>query len=111
MHRFGAFQPIVSISSSERQAAFNERCATAAAMRRTLRPAAWLLGAAFLFPIIPARAQQAPSAQPAQPQVSQSEDEDEIVIKGKPPRGSVIGDIPPQNVLRSKDVKATGATS
>jgi hypothetical protein len=78
-------------------------------MRRTLRPAAWLLGAAFLFPMIPARAQQAPSAQVQSS--AQSDDEDEIVIKGKPPRGSVIGDIPPQNVLRSKDVKATGATS
>ena len=41
----------------------------------------------------------------------QSEDDDDIVIKGKPPRGSVIGDIPPQRVLKSHDVKATGATT
>jgi hypothetical protein len=39
-----------------------------------------------------------------------TEDED-IVVTGKPPRGSVIGDIPPVNVLSSRDVKATGATS
>lgn len=41
---------------------------------------------------------------------SATNDQD-IVVKGKPPRGSVIGDIPPQIVLSSRDVKATGATS
>jgi hypothetical protein len=44
------------------------------------------------------------TAQPA------SDDED-IVVLGQPPRGSVVGDIPPTNVLTSRDVKATGATS
>src|ERR1700746_1002768 len=38
-------------------------------------------------------------------------DEDEVVVVGKPPRGSAIGDIPPLNVLHSRDVRATGATS
>lgn len=37
--------------------------------------------------------------------------DEDIVVTGKPPRGSVIGDIPPVNVLSSRDVKSTGATS
>jgi hypothetical protein len=45
-----------------------------------------------------------------QPANDQNEDED-IVVTGRPPRGSVIGDIAPQLVLNSHDVKATGATS
>jgi hypothetical protein len=55
-------------------------------------------------------APQAPQA-PAQQTATQVTDEDEIVVKGKPPRGSAIGDIPPVNVLHSRDVRATGATS
>ena len=38
-------------------------------------------------------------------------DEEAIVIQGSRARGSVIGDIPPQNILDSRDVRATGATS
>ena len=38
-------------------------------------------------------------------------DEDEIVVMGARPRGSVIGDIPPERSLDSRDVRATGATS
>jgi hypothetical protein len=38
-------------------------------------------------------------------------DEEEIVITGAKPRGSVVGDIPPQNTLDSRDVRATGATN
>ena len=38
-------------------------------------------------------------------------DEEEIVVQGTRPRGSVVGDIPPQNVLDSRDIRATGATS
>ena len=75
-------------------------------MRRAVR-LSLLLGTALLLPHAPAWAQQPSSAQ--QPPADQ--DEDEIVVKGKPPRGSVVGDIPPVNVLRSRDVKATGATS
>lgn len=37
-------------------------------------------------------------------------DEDAIVITGAKPRGSVVGDIPPENTLDSRDVRATGAT-
>lgn len=40
------------------------------------------------------------------------EDEDEeIVVMGQKPRGSVVGDIPPENVLNTRDIRATGATS
>ena len=38
-------------------------------------------------------------------------DEDEIVVTGAKPRGSVIGDIPPENTLDARDVRATGATN
>jgi hypothetical protein len=35
---------------------------------------------------------------------------EEIVVTGSRPRGSVIGDIPPENTLSARDVRATGAT-
>jgi hypothetical protein len=93
-----------------------------------------LLGsAALLFPIAPAHAQEQqprsapPTAEaqaPAQgrpgpsaasvaaaPPVDDMGDEDEIVITGAKPRGSVIGDIPPENTLDARDVRATGATN
>ncbi|HEY4071319.1 MAG TPA: TonB-dependent receptor [Sphingomicrobium sp.] len=47
----------------------------------------------------------------AQPVDEDYGDEDAIVIQGTRARGSVIGDIPPQNILDSRDVRATGATS
>ena len=37
-------------------------------------------------------------------------EEEEIVVVGSRPRGSVIGDIPPENTLNPRDVRATGAT-
>ena len=43
--------------------------------------------------------------------VDEEEGEDEIVVTGARPRGSVVGDIPPENVLTSRDVRATGATN
>ena len=49
----------------------------------------------------------APSAQP----IDDTGDEEEIVVTGARPRGSVVGDIPPENVLDARDVRATGATS
>jgi hypothetical protein len=93
-----------------------------------------LLGsAALLFPIAPAHAQeQQPQSAPptaeaqapaqgrpgpsaasvaAAPPVDDMGDEDEIVITGAKPRGSVIGDIPPENTLDARDVRATGATN
>ena len=69
----------------------------------------------------PAHAQDAPpppvSAQPAAaaPAVpanaEDTADEEDIVVVGARPRGSVFGDIPPENTLTSRDVRATGATS
>lgn len=99
------------------------------------------VGAAILFLVPPAKAQVAPASsqqpagtsgdqplssatqQPASASTAQSDttaaqavnedygDEEEIVVQGTRPRGSVIGDIPPQNILDSRDVRATGATS
>jgi hypothetical protein len=67
----------------------------------------------------PAAATQQPATAPAAQQdtdAAQAVDEDygdeeEIVIQGTRARGSVVGDIPPQNILDSRDVRATGATS
>jgi len=58
----------------------------------------------------PSASSPSPSTSTATASAPDTEDED-IVVTGKPPRGSVIGDIPPVNVLSSRDVKATGATS
>jgi hypothetical protein len=76
-----------------------------------------LLGAALLTPCLPARAQQVTSApgkatpQAAAGQPAPQDDNDEIIVKGRPARGSVVGDIPAENILTSRDVKATGATN
>ena len=40
-----------------------------------------------------------------------SDDDEAIVITGSKPRGSVVGDIPPENTLDARDVRATGATN
>ena len=39
------------------------------------------------------------------------EDEDAIVVVGQRLPGQVVGDIPPENVLDARDIRATGATS
>ena len=94
-----------------------------------------LSSAALLFPIAPVLAQPEPqtpasaaaAAQPVTPQQAQppatsgaapaaepsddTGDEEEIVVTGARPRGSVVGDIPPENTLDARDVRATGATS
>ena len=73
-----------------------------------------MLAAAIASAAAPAAVQPAPPSPAAaapQPFPEQEQDDEDIVVRGKPPRGSVIGDIPPQVVLSSKDVKATGATS
>jgi iron complex outermembrane recepter protein len=53
---------------------------------------------------------EAPAAE-IQPAYEEFEDEDSqtIVVTGARPRGSVIGDIPPENTLTARDVMATGA--
>jgi hypothetical protein len=80
-----------------------------------------LLGAALAVPISPLQAQQQPKSPPpqparqpaaeAQPAGQNGDQEDDVVVVGKAPRGSVIGDIQPEIVLRGRDVRATGATS
>jgi hypothetical protein len=76
-----------------------------------------LTGVALVVPLAsPALAQQPPSPvvappAPAAPIVDDYGDDDEIVVTGQRPRGSVIGDIPPEATLDSRDVRATGATN
>jgi len=54
----------------------------------------------------------APPAAPAPSDDEYADDEgEEIVVQGQRPRGSVVGDIPPENTLTSRDIRATGATS
>ena len=74
---------------------------------------------------VPAFAQEAPAQPPAGGEAAEAPaaaaqpddeyaDEDEaqeIVVQGQKPRGSVVGDIPPEKVLTSRDIRATGATS
>src|SRR3982751_612223 len=59
----------------------------------------------------PQPATTAASPEPVQPSEDFGDDEDAIVITGAKPPGSVIGDIPPENTLDARDVRATGATS
>lgn len=86
-----------------------------------------LASPAFLLAYSPAPAQPAPSqseqpssnaanSQPAadanaQPSEDNGDEEEEIVITGARQRGSVVGDIPPEDTLDSRDVRATGATN
>ena len=81
-----------------------------------------LLASVAIIAATPAFAQDAVppvEAAPEEPAPVQGEDiayEDEfegetIVVTGARPRGSVVGDIPPENVLDSRDIRATGATS
>jgi hypothetical protein len=85
-----------------------------------------LFSTAALLPLaIPAYAQQAPAQPQAEPPTATTPapggnaaeditgeygDEDAIVVTGTRARGSVIGDIPPENTLDARDVRATGAT-
>lgn len=60
--------------------------------------------------------QPAPApAAPATPGPSGDEEGDEtdqeITVTGARPRGSVVGNIPPENVLDARDIRATGATT
>src|SRR4051812_4358843 len=80
--------------------------------------ASLLLGGAFL--IVPglAFAQSAPAPdEPAAAEAGAGQpaddegDEEQIVVTGQRARGSVVGDIPPEDTLDSRDVRATGATN
>jgi hypothetical protein len=57
----------------------------------------------------PAPAQE--SAAPPADEYADEEEGQEIVVQGQRPRGSVIGDIPAENTLTSRDIRATGATN
>jgi len=83
-----------------------------------------LAAPALLLVPAAANAQAAPQPAPTEPQAqdqtgaaaAEQDYEDEgdsptIVVTGRRPVGSVIGDIPPENVLTSGDVRATGATN
>jgi len=61
----------------------------------------------------PASAQPAPAGQTDLDQIDsyEGDGEGEIVITGARARGSVVGDIPPESTLDSRDVRATGATN
>lgn len=65
---------------------------------------------------VPAPAQPAPQPAPIPAPydartANQPDSEDDIVIVGQRQRATVIGDIPPENQLTSRDIRATGATS
>ena len=76
-------------------------------------------------PLVAAQAQPLTQGQPATPNAATAAppysaaptasedtgDEEEIVVTGTKPRGSVVGDIPPENTLDARDVRATGATN
>ena len=90
--------------------------------RLLLGAAAVLLPASLIAQTAPVPAQpdatQPAAGQPAtatvpttEPPVDEFGDEDAIVIQGQRPPGSVIGDIPPENTLDTRDVRATGATN
>ncbi len=82
-----------------------------------------LSASALLLVPAPALAQSAPAAEqepqaqvPANSTADEAQDQDDsdaqtIVVTGHKLPGSVIGDIPPENTLTSRDIQATGATS
>ncbi len=89
-----------------------------------IRTTTLLASAALLLPVAnPAYAQAAPTpaSQPSTagpaantgaPQAGEDiPEEPEIVVIGQKARGSVLGDIPPEDTLDARDVRATGATS
>ncbi len=80
----------------------------------------FLLGSAALLglpapgvaqPASPPATATAPATEPAAQSPDDTADEEEIVVTGARPRGSVVGDIPPENTLDARDVRATGATN
>ena len=60
-------------------------------------------------------AQQAPSpaaqSAPREPEALDEDADETIVVTGMRPRGSVAGDIPPEDVLDPRDIRSTGATT
>ena len=64
-----------------------------------------------IAPVASPAAEAPPTTTSAAPPADEYGDEEEIVITGARARGSVVGDIPPENTLDARDVRATGATS
>ena len=62
-------------------------------------------------PVPDAPAETPATATPAAQPADEYGDEEEIVVTGARARGSVVGDIPPENTLDARDVRATGATN
>lgn len=58
----------------------------------------------------PPPAQPTPVEAPAEDEPVDELDGEEIVVTGGRRRGTVVGDIPPENILGTRDVRATGAT-
>ncbi|MGP7795797.1 TonB-dependent receptor [Sphingomonas sp. CLY1604] len=56
-------------------------------------------------------AAQQPATTPAPAAQGGGEDEDEIVVTGRRPVGSVVGDIPPEQVLNPADIRAYGVSN
>ena len=91
-------------------------------MRSRLTASALLLGSAFILSPTASAQDTTTAAQPAElpPQtgappstmpVADEYGEEEIVVTGQRPRGSVVGDIPPEKTLDARDVRATGANN
>jgi hypothetical protein len=75
-----------------------------------LASAAWLSQPALVQPATPSEEREAPATEP--PLAADEEEADqEIVVRGLRERGAVIGDIPPENQLDVRDIRATGAAS
>src|SRR5260370_672702 len=78
-----------------------------------------IAGTALAVPFAPLHAQQSQQPQPAQGAATraqtqapaQTEDEEEIVVKGKRPRGWASADIQPENLLHIREGRATGGTN
>jgi hypothetical protein len=108
-----------------------ENCAAAAAQQTTPAPSPTATQPAPAAPQTAPASNEAPApataAQPAASSASQpasqapapditdeygdQSDSAPIVVTGSKPRGSAIGDIPPEQTLDSRDIQATGATS
>ena len=72
------------------------------------------LASAVSVPVLAQPVPNNPATATAQTDVNQADpadSEDAIVVVGRRERATVIGDIPPENQLNSRDVRATGATS
>src|SRR3954454_6013459 len=98
-------------------------------MTSGLSISALLVGAAFVSPAMaqiqpggtsttpPAASANQPTPPPADANTPDALDDegdtatDPIVVVGTKARGSVVGDIPPERTLDSRDVRATGATN